>query len=70
MNYALVRKSGLKVFLTYPDVPIDANHLERAIRPIAVVPPELAGVGWVAAPRRRLPGAGTRRAMACAGRLW
>ena len=35
-NYALERETGLKVFLEYPDVPIDTNHLEREIRPIAV----------------------------------
>jgi hypothetical protein len=35
-NYALKRKEGLKVFLERPDVPIDTNHLERQIRPIAV----------------------------------
>lgn len=32
--YALERKQGLEVFLTNPDVPIDTNHLERALRPI------------------------------------
>jgi len=32
--YALERKKGLEVFLTDPDVPIDTNHLERALRPI------------------------------------
>jgi hypothetical protein len=26
----------LRVFLEYPDVPIDTNHLEREIRPIAL----------------------------------
>jgi transposase len=35
-NYALEREAGLKVFLEYPDVPIDTNHLEREIRPIAL----------------------------------
>lgn len=33
-HYALARKSGLEVFLTDPDVPLDTNHLERALRPI------------------------------------
>lgn len=33
-HYALARKPGLEVFLTDPDVPIDTNHLERALRPI------------------------------------
>lgn len=33
-RYALERKKGLEVFLTDPDVPIDTNHLERALRPI------------------------------------
>ena len=34
MAYARERRSGLEVFLTDPDVPIDTNHLERALRPI------------------------------------
>lgn len=33
-HYALDRKKGLEVFLSNPDVPIDTNHLERALRPI------------------------------------
>lgn len=33
-HYALARKAGLEVFLTDPEVPIDTNHLERALRPI------------------------------------
>lgn len=33
-HYALSRKAGLEVFLTDPDVPLDTNHLERALRPI------------------------------------
>jgi transposase len=32
--YALERKQGLEVFLTDPDVPMDTNHLERALRVI------------------------------------
>jgi transposase len=35
-GYALSREKSLRVFLEYPDVPLDTNHLERAIRPIAV----------------------------------
>ncbi len=35
-GYALDREASLKVFLEYPDVPIDTNHLERQIRPIAL----------------------------------
>jgi transposase len=35
-NYALKREKPLRVFLEYPNVPLDTNHLERAIRPIAV----------------------------------
>jgi hypothetical protein len=35
-DYALAREKALRVFLEYPDVPIDTNHLEREIRPIAV----------------------------------
>ena len=34
--YARDREAGLKILLEYPDVPIDTNHLEREIRPIAV----------------------------------
>ena len=33
-HYALARKPGLEVFLTDPGVPLDTNHLERALRPI------------------------------------
>ena len=33
-HYALERKAGLEVFLTDPAVPLDTNHLERALRPI------------------------------------
>jgi transposase len=32
--YALERKKGLEVFLTDPEIPLDTNHLERALRPI------------------------------------
>ena len=35
-NYALEREKALRVFLEYPNVPIDTNHLEREIRPIAL----------------------------------
>ena len=35
-HYALTREKSLRVFLEYPDVPIDTNHVERAVRPIAV----------------------------------
>ena len=34
LKYALARVDSLKVFLGDPDVPIDTNHLERALRPI------------------------------------
>jgi transposase len=33
-HYALERRKGLEVFLTDPDVPMDTNPLERALRPI------------------------------------
>ena len=33
-NYAMKRKSALEVFLANPDVPMDTNHLERALRVI------------------------------------
>jgi transposase len=35
-RYTLSREKELRVFLEYPDVPIDTNHLEREIRPIAL----------------------------------
>ena len=35
-DYALAREGPLRVFLEYPDVSIDTNHLEREIRPIAL----------------------------------
>ncbi len=35
-RYALDREASLRVFLGYPNVPLDTNHVERAIRPIAL----------------------------------
>jgi transposase len=32
LNYVRERRIGLELFLTDPDVPIDTNHLERALR--------------------------------------
>ena len=34
LAYAHKRRAALEVFLADPDVPIDTNHLERALRPI------------------------------------
>ena len=34
LRYARERRDGLEVFLEDPDVPIDTNHVERALRPI------------------------------------
>ena len=34
LAYARERRAGLEVFLTDPDVPVDTNHLERALRVI------------------------------------
>ena len=34
LHYAQQRRSGLEVFLDDPEVAIDTNHLERALRPI------------------------------------
>jgi transposase len=34
LAYARTRRFGLEVYLTDPDVPIDTNHLERALRAI------------------------------------
>jgi transposase len=36
VRYALEREAGLRVFLANPDVPLDTNHLEREIRPVAL----------------------------------
>ncbi len=36
LAYARAARGGLEVFLTDPDVPIDTNHLERALRVIPV----------------------------------
>ncbi len=35
-RYALEREPALRVLLDYPNVPLDTNHLERAIRAIAL----------------------------------
>jgi len=35
-RYALEREAALKVFLAYPNVPMDTNHLERESRAIAL----------------------------------
>jgi len=35
-SYALSREESLQVFLEYEGVPLDTNHIEREIRPIAV----------------------------------
>jgi transposase len=35
-RYALAREQALRVFLEYPNVPLDTNHLEREIRAIAL----------------------------------
>ncbi|QOC23497.1 IS66 family transposase [Wenzhouxiangella sp. AB-CW3] len=34
LGYVAGRQAALQVFLSDPDVPIDTNHLERALRPI------------------------------------
>ena len=34
LKYVRERRLGLEVFLTDPDVPLDTNHLERALRAI------------------------------------
>jgi transposase len=36
LGYSLKRETALRVFLENPAVPMDTNHLERAIRPIAM----------------------------------
>lgn len=37
-NYALDQQIGFEVFLSNPDVAIDTNRLERALRPIVMGP--------------------------------
>lgn len=34
LSYAMERTAALTVYLSDPDVPIDTNHLERALRPV------------------------------------
>lgn len=34
LKYAMNRQASLQVFLSDPDVPLDTNHIERALRPI------------------------------------
>ena len=34
LHYAWQRQEALQAYLSDPDVPIDTNHLERALRPI------------------------------------
>lgn len=34
LHYVRERRDGLEVFLNDPNVPLDTNHLERALRPI------------------------------------
>lgn len=34
LKYAMARSGSLQVFLSDPEVPLDTNHLERALRPI------------------------------------
>ena len=36
LAYARDRREGLEVFLTDPEVPLDTNHVERALRTVAV----------------------------------
>lgn len=36
LRYTLEREAGLRMFLENPEVPIDNNHTERAIRPTAI----------------------------------
>ncbi|MDD2942723.1 MAG: IS66 family transposase [bacterium] len=36
VQYAREREQGLRHFLSYPDIPLSNNHVERAIRPVAV----------------------------------
>lgn len=36
LKYAMARQSELQMFLADPEVPIDTNHLERALRPISL----------------------------------
>ncbi|MCY3878727.1 MAG: transposase [Rhodobacteraceae bacterium] len=35
LNHAGPRRAQLEIFLSDPDVPVDTNHLERCVRPVA-----------------------------------
>lgn len=58
LAYARDRRFGLEVYLAYPDVPIDSNHLERARRAI----PCGARIGCSAGPTLALRTSGSCRA--------
>ena len=49
LGYLREREAALRVFLNEPDVPIDTNHLERALRPIPMGRRSwfFAGPNWV-----------------------
>jgi hypothetical protein len=49
LNYIVTRETELRVFLEDPDIPLDTNHLERAIRPIP-----LGRKNWLCVSRRRI----------------
>lgn len=50
LNYVRERRPGLEVFLTDPDVPIDTNHIERALRVIPMGRKSWLSVGPNSAP--------------------
>jgi len=52
LKYAMARVDSLKVFLSDPDVPIDTNHLERALRPFRWVGKTGCFAGPNSAPNR------------------
>jgi transposase len=47
-SYAIERRASLSLYLSEPDVPIDTNHLERALRPIP-----MGRKNWLCVSRRR-----------------
>ncbi len=48
LKYARERRVSLQVFLSDPEVPVDTNHLERALRPIP-----MGRRNWLCVSRRR-----------------
>ena len=66
LKYVQARRTGLKVFLSDPEVPLDTNHLERSLRPIP-----MGKKNWMCVSRRRNHALVTREGgmrTSCSGR--